>query len=131
MLSNFFKSSLLFTFLLLIISKASNAEVGCAVVDEQWSLVYTKNTGGNTYTLPDVSYLLTTPIPSKLCDFHKGSSIINPIKGSCTYFINSTMYDGYLVSYISWCPIDDYIPYILIVISGLGFIYIRKRNLAF
>jgi hypothetical protein len=39
---------------------------------------------------------------------------------------------GKLVTYkLAYCPIDDYIPFLILAAGGLGFFYLRRKNKVF
>lgn len=41
---------------------------------------------------------------------------------------NDGVYYGYATSYlVAQCPIDDYVPYMLLGVGGLGFLVVRRR----
>lgn len=137
-------NSLIFFLLILCNSQVWAGGQGCAIsatpaignliyIDEISTGVYRNQAGGGNsldydpppynQSCPGPYYINFTPKPA--------------IFGSCKNCKNNgngagQCADGYLVTYTTRCdvPIDDYVPYALLGIVGLGFVFIRKRNLA-
>lgn len=99
---------------------SSNAQTfinGCLITSYNPDRIYTSLNGGDYYitvcngTSPSNRYAYATGSTGGL--------------GSC----NNGVVNGYRTSYfVALCPIDDYIPFILLATAGFGFFYLRGKK---
>ncbi|TCC88501.1 hypothetical protein EZ428_17820 [Pedobacter frigiditerrae] len=76
----------------------------------------------------DQCFYTTNPSPNACTICVYG---VNPA-GNCRSGLAPVAYSGLEASYaLVSCPIDDYIPFLTILISGMGFFYLRKRMTGF
>lgn len=105
---------------------SANAQVYYGCVSNDTGLIYPDNAYGTTYEPDDAQ----TPGVGNYCSpKYQGSCRIRSrtrCRG-CGNEINGWYYQpGAEYSFLA-CPIDSFIPNVLLVISGAGFLFIRKR----
>ncbi|RDC56235.1 hypothetical protein DU508_11530 [Pedobacter chinensis] len=120
--------------LLYMFCYSAKAETGCMI----GSVLYR----GNEFGIIDITFNNATIVNTLPCapndqttyNAREITTLTLPILGARRCRITSGIFDPYpgLYSSYSWvrCSIDDYIPYFLLGFGGLGFVFIRKRNLA-
>ncbi|GEM_PF-1386991 len=71
---------------------------------------------------------ISSSCPSNASNSTNYAKIINEIKPKQSCRLSWSLDYGVLVEYdIAKCPIDDYIPQMLLGVSGFGFLFIRRR----
>ncbi|MFD0939358.1 hypothetical protein [Pedobacter boryungensis] len=95
------------------LSISVNAATGC-VLNSNLSKIYTSLQSGTTYRSTTSSNALSGCV-------YKQTTNPCTVSGLGSGFLGDTT--------ILNCPIDDYNMLILLVVAGLGFFYIRKKNL--
>ena len=135
------KSPILIFLLLLFFSKVNLAQQGCAKTNPASSnpTIHTSRIG--VVTPPRYSPIGTITLnvvgqPQPQCNNFYRSIVSFAALGSCrinrtsTTSTTTTSYDnGWLVTYTLNCPLDDYIPHLLLASGSFGFVILRRRNL--
>lgn len=89
-------------------------------------------TNGNVYRNNNWwgwSNLIQDDCPSGSTTSTQFASVSSSAGGSCLIGFFGLTATGSLVNYdILNCPIDDYIPFLILISGGLGFVYLRKKE---
>lgn len=128
-LNHFMMKRWLFLFIFsVVLSFQSKADQGC--FSSSSSYIYI-DYYGSSGSIPVYEYRNSADrVPSSAVFCRTNTT--NPPKTCYIYsWVSGTSdnYNGTLVNfYYVNCPLDDYIPFILLAIGGLGFFYLRGRN---
>lgn len=121
------KFFLLFSFFLIFNICSSNAQYIYGCVSDDTGLIYPDLAYGTTYETSNPSQ----PNQGDFCKPKKVGECRMRVKFDCRGCTgpdrNGWYYQAGTLTRFVECPIDDYIPFILIAIAGTGFLFIRKR----